>query len=319
MASAAKPHAETSTSSTIESDSTVDADHQEEDENEHEAMLDGAAETRLRRKVDLRLCTIAGILCSLNLLDSGVISSASVTSMLSDLDLTGNRYSVSIFIFTIASIAVQLPATIAVRRVGPRVWFAGSTFVFGLVTMCTAFVTTWREMIALRVLLGMATSGIYPGLSYLISSWYLRSEQQTRFALMQSGEVIILATGGIVNFGLNQLDGRGGLAGWRYMFLVQGLITIVISLATYFVMVDFPDQAHKSLWFLTPQEQKLAVLRIQRDRKDAQRTSPSFVLHTRRKADPAPYKPNPSPGPRSFITPGTSKSTASPSCSFCST
>ena len=63
---------------------------------------DQAVERRLRLKVDLRLCTIAGILCSLNLLDSGVISSASVTSMLSDLDLTGNRYSVSIFIFTIA-------------------------------------------------------------------------------------------------------------------------------------------------------------------------------------------------------------------------
>ena len=53
-------------------------------------------ELQLRRKVDWRLCTIAGILCSLNLLDSGIISSASVTSMLSDLSLTGNRYSVAI-------------------------------------------------------------------------------------------------------------------------------------------------------------------------------------------------------------------------------
>lgn len=83
-----------------------------EDEEASEAAK--ALERRLRLKVDLRLCSIAGILCSLNLLDSGVISSASVTSMLSDLDLTGNRYSVSIFIFTISSIAFQLPATIAV-------------------------------------------------------------------------------------------------------------------------------------------------------------------------------------------------------------
>ena len=168
-----------------------------------------ALERRLRLKVDIRLCTIAGVLCSLNLLDSGVISSASVTSMLTDLDLTGNRYSVSIFIFTIASIAFQLPSTIAVRTFGPRIWFAFITFSFGLITMCTAFVTTWKQMIALRVLLGMAMSGIYPGLTYLISTWYLRDEQQTRFAFLQTGEVIILATGGIVNFGLNTLDGRG--------------------------------------------------------------------------------------------------------------
>ncbi|KAH6653798.1 putative MFS transporter [Truncatella angustata] len=227
-----------------------------------------ALERRLRLKVDLRLCTIAGILCSLNLLDSGVISSASVTSMISDLDLSGNRYSVAIFIFTIASIAFQLPSTIAVRTFGPRIWFASITFAFGLITMCTAFVQTWKQMIALRVLLGMTMSGIYPGLTYLISTWYPRREQQTRFAFLQSGEVIILATGSIVNFGLNQLDGRGGIAGWRYMFLVQGIISMVIGVVTYFWIVDFPEQAHKSIWFLTEEEQRLAVSRIHKDRKD---------------------------------------------------
>jgi sugar phosphate permease len=87
---------------------------------------------------------------------------------------------------------------------------------------------------------------------------------------LQTGEVIILATGGIVNFGLNTLDGRGGLKGWQYMFLVQGLIACIIGIATYFWMVDFPEQAQNSLWFLTPEEQKLAVARIQADRKDVQ-------------------------------------------------
>jgi MFS family permease len=190
--------------------------------------------------------------------------------MITDLGLTGDRYSVSIFIFTIASITFQLPSTIAVRTFGPRIWFSFITVCFGLITTCTAFVQTWKEMIALRVLLGAAMSGIYPGLSYLISTWYLRKEQQTRFAFLQSGEVIILATGSIVNFGLNKLDGKGGLEGWRYMFLVQGLISIVIGVATYFWIVDFPENAHNSLWFLTKEEQALAVSRIQKDRKDVQ-------------------------------------------------
>jgi MFS family permease len=139
-----------------------------------------------------------------------------------------------------------------------------------MVGRCTAFIHDWKEMIALRVLLGMAMSGIYPGLSYLISSWYLRKEQQTRFAFLQTGEVIILATGSIVNFGLNQLNGKAGLQGWRWMFLVQGLITILIGIVTYFWIVDFPERAHKSLYFLAEDEQKLAVSRIQRDRKDVQ-------------------------------------------------
>ena len=103
------------------------------------AILD--EEKRIRLKVDLRLCTIAGLLCSLNLLDSGIISSASVTSMLSDLGLDqGNRYSVSILIFTVASVCFQLPATIAVRIVGPRIFFTFVTICFGLITLvCSLF------------------------------------------------------------------------------------------------------------------------------------------------------------------------------------
>jgi MFS family permease len=222
----------------------------------------------IRLKVDLRLCSIAGLLCSLNLLDSGVISSASVTSMLTDLELdVGNRYSVSIFIFTIASIAFQLPSTIACRTFGPRIWFAFITFCFGIITLCTAFVQTWKQMIALRILLGMAMSGIFPGLSYLISTWYTRKEQQLRFALMQSGEVIVLATGGIVNFGLNQLDGKY-LKGWQWMFVVQGSVAAFIGIITYWWMVDFPEHAHNSFCFLTPHESEVASLRIEKDRGD---------------------------------------------------
>lgn len=226
-------------------------------------------ERKVRRKVDIRLCTIAGLLCSLNLLDSGILSSAAVTSMLGDLELNqGSRYSVSIFIFTIASVVFQLPCTVAVRFVGPRVWFAMITFAFGLLTLCTAFIRSWGQMIALRVLLGISMSGIYPGLTYLISAWYPRREQQLRFAFLQSGEVIVLATGNIVNFGLNHLDGRAGLAGWRWMYLVQGLISCILGIVTYWWMVDFPENSHHSFYFLSETEARVASRRIQEDRAD---------------------------------------------------
>ncbi|KAJ5327154.1 Major facilitator superfamily domain [Penicillium brevicompactum] len=228
-----------------------------------------ALEKQVRWKVDLRLCSIAGLLCSLNLLDSGILSSASVTTMLEDLELNqGNRYSVSIFIFTIANVAFQLPSTLAVRFVGPRLWFATITFLFGLLTLCTAFIHTWGQMIALRVLLGISMSGIYPGLTYLVSTWYPRREQQLRFAFMQSGEVSVFATGNIVNYVLNHLNGKAGLAGWRWMYLVQGLITCFLGVVTYWWMVDFPENAQNSFCFLTEKEAHLAARRIQDDRAD---------------------------------------------------
>ena len=225
-------------------------------------------ERKLRRKIDIRLCSIAGILCSLTLLDSGILSSASVTSMLKDLDLQGNRYSTSIFILTIASVVFQLPCTIAARLVGPRIWFALITCCFGIITLGTAFIQTWRQMIVVRILLGISMSGIQPGLTYLISTWYTRREQQLRFGFLQCGQVIILATGNIVNYGLNHLDGRAGLTGWRWMYLVQGLITCVIGILTYWWMVDFPDKAQESFFFLSNAEAQLARQRIQTDRDD---------------------------------------------------
>lgn len=235
-----------------------------------EQQAERRAELLLRRKVDLRLCTIAGILCSLNLLDSGIISSASVTSMLDDLSLTGTRYSVAIFIFTISSICFQLPATICLRFIGPRIFFSVITTFFGIITLSTAFITSWRQMIAMRILLGIAMSGIYPGLTYLISTWYTRKEQQLRYAFLQSGEVCILATGSIVNFAINtHLDHARGLRSWQWMYLIQGTITIFLGLITYLWIIDFPEYSHRSFHFLTPAESRLALTRINNDRKDA--------------------------------------------------
>lgn len=91
---------------------------------------------------------------------------------------------------------------------------------------CTAFIQNYKQMIVLRVLLGIFQSAIFPGLSYLISTWYTRREQQLRYAFLQSGEVTIVGLGAFLNYGLNHLDRKAGLRGWRWMFLVQGLLAI---------------------------------------------------------------------------------------------
>lgn len=125
----------------------------------------------LIRKIDLRLCTIAGLLCALDLIDSGVMSSASATSMPTDLGLVGGRYSTAIWIVTLAQVVFKLPATIAMRLIGPPIFFTATTICFGLITLCMAYVADWRQMIALRFLMGLAMSGVYPGLACLISAW----------------------------------------------------------------------------------------------------------------------------------------------------
>ncbi len=78
------------------------------------------------------------------------------------LGLYGNRYSVSIWIFVLAQALFKLPATIAMRLVGPPAFFTVTTILFGLITLCSAYVTNWQQMIALRFLMGVAMAGIYP-------------------------------------------------------------------------------------------------------------------------------------------------------------
>lgn len=224
---------------------------------------------RIVRKIDLRLCTIAGLLCALDLIDSGIMSSASATSMPSDLGLTGNRYSTAIWIVTLAQVLFKLPATIAMRLIGPPIFFTFTTILFGLITLCMAYVTDWRQMIALRFLMGLAMSGIYPGLAYLISAWYTRREQQLRFAYLQSGQVIVVATGSIVNYGLDLMDHSHGLRGWQWMFIVQGAITMFIGVVTFLWIPDFPENATKTLWFLSQDEAGQVLTAIDYDRKDA--------------------------------------------------
>ncbi|KAJ4424917.1 hypothetical protein N0V82_000421 [Gnomoniopsis sp. IMI 355080] len=224
---------------------------------------------RIVRQIDLRLCTIAGLLCALDLIDSGIMSSASATSMPADLGLVGDRYSTAIWIVTLAQVVFKLPATIAMRFIGPPIFFTCTTILFGLITLCMAYVTDWRQMIGLRFLMGLAMSGIYPGLAYLISTWYTRKQQQLRFAYLQSGQVIVVATGSIVNYGLDLLDQSHGLRGWQWMFVVQGAITMFLGVLTFFWIPDFPENATKTLWFLTSDDIDQVLDTINQDRKDA--------------------------------------------------
>lgn len=102
-------------------------------------------EKRLRRKIDLRLCTIGALLVSMDLVDSAVISSASVTSMLQDLGLDrGNRLSLAILIFTVANVLFQLPAAIIVRLVGPRIFFTCTVICAGLITLVRSKTKMYR-------------------------------------------------------------------------------------------------------------------------------------------------------------------------------
>ena len=134
-----------------------------------------------------------------------------------------------------------------------------------------AFVTEWWELVPLRLVLGLLEAGYFPGTVYLISTWYSRYDMGKRYACFYALGLVASGCSGILAYGLMQLDGRAGLEGWRWIFLVFGLITIAAAILGYCFLVDFPDRAlHKKYYgFINHDEIAFIIRRINKDRDDA--------------------------------------------------
>jgi MFS family permease len=182
---------------------------------------------------------------------------------------TVSRYSVVTLVFFTTYIVFQPPSTIIVRKLGPRIHLSTIVVLWGAVMIGMGFVKDWESLAALRVVLGILEAGFFPSCVYLLSTWYSRYDVGKRYSVFYILGSLASACAGILAYGLMQLNGREGLTGWRWIFIIEGTLTVALGLGSYFALVDFPDQAHKSWKFLTEREAKFIIDRVDRDRGDA--------------------------------------------------
>lgn len=214
-----------------------------------------------------------------------------------DLKLIGERYSIIVLVFFPIYVFLQPPATVVLRKLGPRTFLPTITILWGIAMICFGFVKQWYEMIPLRLVLGVFEAGFFPGCAYLLSCWYPRYELQKRNAVFYLIGSMSSAFSGILAYGFWQMNGLGdlgsdygqhygptklkphapsgimpGIAGWRWIFIMQGLITVVVGTIGVFTIVDFPELAAKrsktSMSFLSEREAAFVVARIEKDRHD---------------------------------------------------
>ncbi|CAI7577131.1 uncharacterized protein N7487_004020 [Penicillium crustosum] len=224
---------------------------------------------KIIRRIDLRLVTMTGLAYCISLMDRTNLSMAAVAGLKKELRLDiGERYSIIVLMFFVPYIIFQPPMTVIIRKVGP-------TFFLGSIIVCWAgimigmgFVQDWGALVGTRVLLGVLEAGYFPGCVYLLSCWYTRYDVQKRFSVFYLIGCVASALAGILAFGLMQLNGKHGLTGWRWIFILEGVITGFIGILCFFFLVDFPDRAHKSWRFLNERECAFIVRRINKDRND---------------------------------------------------
>lgn len=135
-------------------------------------------------------------------------------------------------------------------------------FIWGGLSMCFAAAHSWQVVAGLRFLLGVLEASFAPGVLFLLSAWYKKNELGRRYSLYYTAVALSGMFGGLIAGGLLQrLDGKHGISGWRWLFIVEGAGTCLVSLVSFFFLPDFPSTTR----WLTPEERKLASLRLARD------------------------------------------------------
>ncbi|OQV04376.1 hypothetical protein CLAIMM_09267 isoform 2 [Cladophialophora immunda] len=225
---------------------------------------------KIVHKVDRRYVTIAGLMVAISLLDRTNLSNANIAGMSKDLDLAiGTRYSVVVLIFFAPYVIAEIPLAALVRKIGPRWALPSFTLAWGIVMIGFAFVHHWTVLIGLRIILGILEAAVFPGLIYVLSLWYTRYEIHKRYAYFYFIGLVGSSLGGVLAFGFMQMGGLQGLGPWRWIFLMEGILTVVVALISYVFFVDYPQNAHKEWRFLSEREAAIIISRINKDRQDA--------------------------------------------------
>ncbi|KAL9582236.1 MAG: hypothetical protein Q9212_003411 [Teloschistes hypoglaucus] len=194
-----------------------------------EAICDTDIEKRVLRKCDLHVLPILYTLYMLSYLDRINIGNARIEGLEKDLGMSGNDYNIAVQVLFIPYILLEVPSNIMLKRVAPSTWLSFIMFIWGNV--------------------------------YLIGMYYKRYEMQKRYTFYNTAGIIAGAFGGFLAYALAKMDGLGGYAGWRWIFIIEGLLTSAVAVIAKWLIVDWPEQAK----FLDSDERAVLLQRLEED------------------------------------------------------
>ncbi|KAF4816677.1 MFS transporter prlL [Colletotrichum siamense] len=221
-------------------------------------------EKKLVRKIDMYLLPLMWLMYLLSYMDRTNIGNAKIAGMDKDLGLDSGKYSIALIVFFIGYVLFEVPSNMLLTRTRPSLYLPGIMAVWGSVTIGMAFCPTYEALVGFRVVMGCLESGFAPGVLLLLSSWYKKEEQSKRFAVYISAAILSGAFGGLlagsITSGLHEVH---GIAGWRWLFVVEGAATVGAAGIAFFVLPDFP--ANTSKLKFNERERALAIRRLQSD------------------------------------------------------
>ncbi|CAO3693813.1 unnamed protein product [Rhizopus stolonifer] len=226
--------------------------NQNEDEN-------NLAEKRLVRKLDTRLLPFLSFMYLFSSLDRSSLGNAVLDNFEQDVGITPDQFNTCVTIFYVGFLVFQIPSNILLKKFTAKRWLPLLMLLWGTVACFHAAVHGYTQLIVLRFLLGFFEAGFFPGVIYFLTLFYKKDEMATRIALFWGSTVAAHAFAGILAYAILQMRGSGGMTGWQWLFLIEGIPTVLVSLIAYFYLPSSP-----STWFvLTPEERTLSVSRLE--------------------------------------------------------
>ncbi|KZS94670.1 MFS general substrate transporter [Sistotremastrum niveocremeum HHB9708] len=218
-------------------------------------------ERKLLRKLDLALVPWLSFLYLLSFLDRTSIGNAKLYGLEADLHITDTQYLLALTIFFFSYAIFEVPSNIFLKRLRPSIWLSFLMFMWGIMMTLQGLVHNYGGLLGMRWLLGMFEAGLFPGVNYYLSCWYKRSEFGIRAAIFFSAATVSGAFGGLLAAAISNMEGVGGKPAWAWIFIIEGLVTVLAGAASFWIIQDFPDTAK----FLTEPERAFVIRRLQED------------------------------------------------------
>jgi ACS family 4-hydroxyphenylacetate permease-like MFS transporter len=219
-----------------------------------------AGEERVLKRISRRFLWFLFILLIINFLDRSNIGFAALT-MNRDLGLTASMFGIAVSVFSAGYMLFEIPSNLMLARVGARTWLSRIVVTWGLLACACALVGSAAGLITMRTLLGIAEAGFLPGLLLYMTYWfpqYHRARAQVAFLIAQPVANIV---GPLLSGAIMGLDGTLGIAGWRWLFLLEGLPAVIFGVAAFFYLSDRPATAG----WLSEAEKATVTALLQRD------------------------------------------------------
>jgi len=201
-------------------------------------------EKSLKRKLDAR-CALFVLIYIMNYLDRNNLAAARLKGLQRDLRLDDTQYATCLSILYVGYILMQVPSNILINRIARPSWYISAVMlIWGMISTLSGSAHDFTGMVLIRFFLGFVEAAFLPGALLILSKWYTRRELTVRNAILFCGNLISNAFSALIGAGvLSNMEGVLGHAAWRWLFWIEGAITMAIAISAAFILPDLPTNS----------------------------------------------------------------------------